>query len=480
MHIAGNVPLTHVLDLLIDAVCVVDTEGRFLYVSAAFETIFGYTPQEILGRQMLELVHPDDRARTLNAVDEIVAGVHKPNFENRYLRKDGSDAHIMWTARWSPDNRMRVAVARDITERKCAELRQAALYAVSDAAYGADDLPTLFQRVHAIVGGLLPTSGFAVALYDPAQDRLSFPYHADPGNPVPPTASLRTSGTLSAEVIGRGEPLLVQRDATHDGALRQLPDVGLATQDWLGVPLATPGGVIGALIVQNRAGERRYTAADAEMLRYASTQVAAAVARKLNEAVLQHVARHDPLTGLPNRSLFRDRLDNALARARREQHGLALLYLDIDRFKQVNDAHGHVAGDQLLHEVAQRLHRCVREVDTVGRMSGDEFVVLLDGLQSAGDAARVAEKIRAALSEAVALDAGAIHVSSSIGLAYHPDHADDADALIHCADGAMYRAKQQGGNRVHSASEGTEREGATHGSHGRRGADDGSAQSTVH
>lgn len=145
------VPLANVADLLLDAICVVDTEGRYLYVSAAYERIFGYPPEEVLGRRMIDLVHPDDRERTLRAAEEIMHGQPKLHFQNRYLRKDGQVVHVMWSARWSEADQARIAVARDITELKRAETIQAALYAISEAAFATKDLLALFQRIHRII-----------------------------------------------------------------------------------------------------------------------------------------------------------------------------------------------------------------------------------------------------------------------------------------------------------------------------------------
>jgi PAS domain S-box-containing protein len=116
MQPKAYVPLANVMDLMLDAICVVDVDGRYLFVSAACERIFGYTPEEMLGRPMIELVYPPDRERTLAAAAEIMAGQPKPHFENRYVRKDGQVVHIMWSARWSEADQARIAVARDITE----------------------------------------------------------------------------------------------------------------------------------------------------------------------------------------------------------------------------------------------------------------------------------------------------------------------------------------------------------------------------
>ncbi|WP_259767675.1 PAS domain S-box protein, partial [Pseudomonas protegens] len=152
MATKNSAPLASFIDLLLDVVCAVDSQGRFVFVSAACERVFGYTADELIGRPMIELVHPADRERTLQAAREIMGGVPKPNFENRYLRKDGRVAHILWSARWSEVDQLRIAVARDITERKQAESKQAALYAISEAAHATEDLLVLFKHVHRIIG----------------------------------------------------------------------------------------------------------------------------------------------------------------------------------------------------------------------------------------------------------------------------------------------------------------------------------------
>jgi diguanylate cyclase (GGDEF)-like protein/PAS domain S-box-containing protein len=447
----GHAFLGNVMDLLLDVVCVVDTQERFAFVSAASERVFGYRPEEMIGRPMIDFVLPEDRPRTLRAIDEILGGQPKPHFENRYLRKDGRVVHISWSARWSQPDGVRVAVARDMTERRRAESLQAALYAISEAAYAAEDLPTLFEQIHQIVGALLPAVNFFVALYDEARDELSFPYFVDEHDQAPAPQKLN-SGSLSAEVIRTGRALLLTPD-TRAGLAAHVGQFTGATKssDWLGVPLIAQKGVVGALVVQSYSGQARYTADDVELLQFVSTQVAAAIERKQVETWLKHTARHDPLTDLPNRALFLDRLQIALAWARRDEAQLALLYIDLDMFKQVNDSLGHAAGDMLLQQIAHRLKLCLRESDTVGRVGGDEFLVLLNSLHAPGHASTVAEKIRAALREPFDLPGGPQRISSSIGIALYPDHGDDCEPLIARADEAMYVAKKEGGNRFRMA-----------------------------
>lgn len=442
MKASTYAPTENLVDLLLDAICVVDTRGRFVFVSAACQRIFGYRADEMIGKAMIEMVHPEDRGKTLQAAAEVMAGVNKPHFENRYLRKDGSTVHILWSARWSEDDQVRIAVAHDISERKRSEALQTALYDISEAAHSAKNLLGLFQQVHQVIGELLPTLNFSVALYDEQSDELSYPYPAEQP-PIPVTHTHINAATLSAQVVRSGKTLLL-----CDDSQTQMN----TTHSWLGVPLRSHRGVIGALVMQSSASAR-YGERDQELLQFVSTQVATAIERQQMLSRLQFMAQYDQLTQLPNRELLRDRLHTALARARREQSQVALLFLDLDKFKQVNDSLGHAAGDLLLQGVAQRIQLCLREADTVARFAGDEFVVLLEDFHSADHASAVAEKIRHCLNQPFDLDGQSQTVYPSIGIALYPQHAQDEQQLLQHADNAMYRAKQKGGNRAHSALE---------------------------
>jgi diguanylate cyclase (GGDEF)-like protein/PAS domain S-box-containing protein len=166
--------------------------------------------------------------------------------------------------------------------------------------------------------------------------------------------------------------------------------------------------------------------------------------RKQVEEQTRHLAEHDFLTDLPNRVLFLDRLHQALATARRQNTKVAVMFLDLDRFKAVNDSHGHQAGDIVLKEVAARLARCVRGVDTVSRQGGDEFVVILADIRGADQAAHVAGSVMHAVAQPVAVGEHKIVLSASIGIAIFPGDGDDVDTLLKHADVAMYHAKQKG------------------------------------
>jgi diguanylate cyclase (GGDEF)-like protein len=161
---------------------------------------------------------------------------------------------------------------------------------------------------------------------------------------------------------------------------------------------------------------------------------------------IQHLAYHDSLTGLPNRMLFMDRIDQAISRAHREQEQFALLFIDIDHFKVINDSMGHAAGDQLLNIISQRLCEMLRKSDTVARLGGDEFTVIIEGLEDAEHVINVTKNILHSLDLPVDVNGQEVHVGGSIGIAVYPQDGENFGSLLKNADTAMYKAKEQGRN----------------------------------
>lgn len=422
--------LAEVLDLLLDAVCVVDAAGCFVYVSAAAEQIFGYRPEEMIGRPMIGFVAPEDRERTQSAAAQVMGGEPLPSFENHYLHRLGHRVPVMWSARWSAEHGMRIAVAHDVSEKRRAERLQHALFALSEAAHETGDVASLLCRTHTILDRMLPADRCAIVLRDPQTLALRTAYRSDNGQPVAEAAP----ELLGGHVIERGEALLC-----HPGDPR-LEDGSECS--WIGVPLHDEHSVIGCLSLMREQASVRFTATDLELLHHVSRQIAAAIERKQLQARLERMAHHDTLTGLPNRGLLLDRLEVALARARRHAHLLGLLFVDLDDFKRINDEQGHAAGDALLCEVARRLQASVRACDTVSRIGGDEFVVLIEDLVEESHAHQVGETLRTRLEQGLPEDV-ALNCRASVGVAVFPRDGADVDGLLSRADQAMYVAKRR-------------------------------------
>jgi two-component system cell cycle response regulator len=174
-----------------------------------------------------------------------------------------------------------------------------------------------------------------------------------------------------------------------------------------------------------------------------------AIERKRAEEHLTYLAQYDHLTGLVNRNLFRDRLIQAMARSKRMNQSIGLMLLDLDRFKTVNDTFGHDMGDELLKAVSERLKACVREVDTVARMGGDEFTIILEGVSSEQNILVVAKRITESIATPFDLKGQHISIGISVGITIYPHDDYPVDELLKHADTAMYRAKQQGGSAFH-------------------------------
>jgi diguanylate cyclase (GGDEF)-like protein/PAS domain S-box-containing protein len=431
-------PLDNYIDLLLDTVCVVDETGRFVYVSAGCENVFGYTQDEMVGRLITDMLHPDDLEITLKKAKEVMQGKTLPYFENRYIRKDGSTAYIMWSARWAEKDKLRVAVARDISSRIRAEARQRATYAISEAAHSTQDLQQLFDLIRKIVAGLIPVDSFSIALYDKVKSTgsvgscvIAYTHSADQDAPVAKDQRIR----LAQQIFTSNSSLLTHVQADQNGVAH-----------WIGVPLRAQTHALGAVLASRHDAQHNFSDSEQELLHFVSNQIAAAVERQQMINHLQHLALYDSLTNLPNRKLFEDRMQLALARARRRKAMLSLLYIDLDKFKDVNDTFGHAIGDQLLTQVARRLEDCLRECDTVARLGGDEFIVLLENVIHADQVRRVTDKIRQAMTNTFQLESHCASIGVSIGVALYPEHGNEIHSLMRHADAQMYESKSKPGN----------------------------------
>ncbi|WOJ93597.1 EAL domain-containing protein [Congregibacter variabilis] len=385
-------------------------DGLIKLANTAWLRLLGHTSKELQGRNFLELVHEDDRAATMLEMKKLSHGLQTLYFENRYLHKDGSYRLISWSAANAEKDNIVWGVGRDITQQHAAQsqaFQAAAVFNNSGEGILISDKNGLIRDVNA--------------------------------------AFTRITGYQREEAIGQPTNLL--RSGRHDADYyknmwHSLEQDGM----WRGEVWnrRKDGAVFPELLTISKIdGESGgYMAIFTDISQIKET-----------ERQLQRLAHYDPLTQLPNRYLINERLEQSIRRARRKAESIAICFLDLDGFKNINDSLGHLAGDKLLASTADRLRTLLRDADTVGRIGGDEFLLILEDISSPDDATNIAEKIIGALRKPMSLEGRSVSVSASVGISIYPDDGQTAETLMSNADAAMYSAKEQGRNTFRFYSE---------------------------
>jgi diguanylate cyclase (GGDEF)-like protein/PAS domain S-box-containing protein len=420
--------------------------GRFAYVNPKMSEIFRCDPGEMIGQGVLEFVATEDRQIVQESLRKRLDGeLQSIHYSFRAQRKDSTDldVEVLGTRVEYGGRPAVIGTLLDVTERRRIERLQSALFRVGEEAASAQDIESVFAAVHQIVGELMDARNFYIALLDPEAGLVSYPYFVDefdsPPVPRPPGRG------LTDYVLRTGRPLLASPQAFDElWRAGEVESLGAPSVDWLGVPLKSGPRVIGAIVVQSYDESARFGPRDRDLLAHVAQHVASAIESKRAAQQIRHMAFHDPLTDLPNRVLLFDRLSLAVAQAHRAGSNLAVVFLDLDRFKVINDSLGHSVGDQLLRSIAGRVRGVLREGDTLARLGGDEFVLLLPEVGSVGSAVRVAETIRKSFRRPVDVGGQELFITASMGLSLYPYDGEDADTLVRNADIAMYRAKESG------------------------------------
>lgn len=414
------------IDLLLDAICVVDETSHIIYVSNGAHRIFGYPAEEMIGKRMLDFLHPDDQQKTQQSIESVMQDKQVIDFENRYIRKDGHILHLLWSTSWSDKHQMRLGVARDITRIKTAESMQQSLIAISDTAHRTNGIKPLCQQILCHLNTHLSIATFGIALKAKGAETWQALFES-------------VGGCLNTPANDMMQRLAIQKDVSTEITNGKL---------LLSVPLLFNEGEFGIIILALTEQNYVLNENDQALLTFTALQIATAIERQQLLDRLQYLALYDTLTGLPNRELFQDRAQRSILAGKRKQTRFALMYLDLDKFKEANDTFGHAAGDYLLKQVARRISGCVRETDTVVRFGGDEFVVLLDIVANRKATLLVAEKIRLVVSDPYEWRGHKIELSVSIGISIFPEQGEQISQLIAAADEAMYQAKKRGKNCI--------------------------------
>ena len=399
-----------ILESATDGIITIDTGGIVQSFNGAAVRMFGYSAEEVVGRNVTQLMPSSERKKHEGQLSAYLRGG-----ESRVTgaltkvvgrRKDGSTfpMELMVSEMRIDDVRLFTGVARDVSEIVVQENRLTKLSQALEQSSGIVVITDTEGNVEYVNSKFTEVTGYA-----------------------------------AEEVIGEN-PRMFQSGETPRSVYKELWATITSGESWTGE-------------IHNRKknGDSYWVSAmispvkgpDGKVTNYVGIQEDV-TARKRAEKTMRHMAFHDALTGLPNRALLQDRLDVALAQARRGRGKISVMFLDIDRFKLVNDTAGHAQGDELLRGAARRLEGIVRDGDTVARVGGDEFAILLPSIDRASDAADLAQRILEAFREPWVLDGRDVVATVSVGVCLYPDDGDEAETLLRNADTAMYRAKEFG------------------------------------
>jgi diguanylate cyclase (GGDEF)-like protein/PAS domain S-box-containing protein len=420
----GALPPPELLQLLTDhigsAVSVIDKNLHFRYVNATFARWFGVTAEQLVGTPIRQFYGEHNHARYMPYLQRALNG-ETVNYE-RAIR-DPAGGEGWWTVSLTPwcdaQGQLLGIVSSSLNVHELKVTMEALRVANQRLSSHMDNSPLVVVEMDAALN---------ITYCSP---RVALLFGWEPGELTGLSMERLLSGDEEQEILRIALTRLQNGEESRNRveARHRRKDGSLVHCGWFNSALTDANGKVASIMALIEDVSARVLAA--ERLRY--------------------IATHDALTGLPNRNEFQSRVEHSLVRASRTGTTVALLFIDLDGFKAINDAYGHAAGDLVLQEAAARLTGAVRDCDTVARLGGDEFVVLLDTLVASGTAAEVSERILRALSTPIALPQGEACIGASIGIAAHPPLESHAERLIKRADAAMYEAKRAGKGCVRQA-----------------------------
>ncbi|WP_457675017.1 sensor domain-containing protein [Thiolapillus sp.] len=431
-----------------------DSQGKIVSINRFGEELFGYSRHELVGKPVVGTIVAEKDAEGFDLAAMIEDIRRNPdeykNNENENVTRDGRRVWIAWRNAYisegQNDEPELLSIGVDMTGRKRVE---EAIYALaSSISYGQGREDTLGETMRHLARAYGARYAFYAVYADEQQDSMRVLAFWD-GTRVTAGDVYSLEGTPCRDVL-QGK-----LDIIEEGLVQRYPEHVMfrdrGVESYFGTVLKNASGDATGIISVMDTRPMRFPEWSRSVLHVFADRISGELERRTAEENIYRLAHYDALTGLPNRLLFHDRLEQAVAHASRNRQYVALLFLDLDRFKHVNDSIGHAGGDMLLKEVAERLQECVRSSDTVARTGGDEFIVLLSDFSTEEDLLQttsvMAEKFVEVISRPFHIESMEFYVSVSIGITVFPQDGSNIDYLIRNADIAMYHAKDKGRNR---------------------------------
>ena len=438
----------NIVEYLHEGIFILDKNYNIVFCNDFFADLIKINVKTIIGKSFLTL---------LNIKQAELFGNHIKNNINSNLdleikTKNNKFKYIRLSFNKYSNKRNQnfiLSIVEDITHIHREEIKKACIYKISEAIHDTEDLNSLYKEIHKILSDITNVTNFYIALADWEYNTISFPYFVDEKDKKPKAYKMKKG--LTEYVINSGESLLLNHDI-YKNLLKSnnIEPTGTPCYNWLGVPLKLINGkTIGMIGVQNYSNDYIFKEEDMKLLQFVSDQIAMAIKRKIDDIKIHKQAHYDDLTGLTNKALFHDRLENAIHGSERQQEIVVVLFIDLDNFKYVNDSMGHDVGDRLLKIIARKLNESVRKGDTVSRWGGDEFTVLLPNVKRISGIFKLCERILNEKFKNVVIEGQELHITASIGISIYPQDGDTADQLIKNADAAMYKSKELGKNQFH-------------------------------
>ena len=436
-----------IVDNLHEGIIIFDENFNITFCNNFFTNLFEFSNDEAVNSSLIDLI--DDRYLEVfkNHIKysfnkSIDIQLNTKTNKNKYIR-------ISFNKFEYKENKHTLAIIEDITKMRHEEVKKLCIYKISEAIHDSDNLTTLYTEIHTILSDITNVTNFYIALVDWDSKSVSFPYFLDENDKKPIPYQMKKG--LTEYVINSGQSLLLNKEIYENLILsKNIEPIGTPCYNWLGVPLKLLNGkTIGMICVQNYDYDYLFKEEDKKILQYVSDQIAMAIKRKVDDIKIHKQAHYDDLTGLTNKALFYDRLEHAIHSANRKDELIAVLFIDLDNFKYVNDSMGHDVGDKLLKIVANKLSESVRKGDTVSRWGGDEFTILTPNVKRISGIFKLCERILNENFKNIVIEGQELRITGSIGIALYPQDGDTADILIKNADAAMYKSKELGKSQFH-------------------------------